>query len=202
MSRSDPVNPSSPNRSIIRVRADKVEQQILLALDQHLGPKTDASCETSTHQFIEGCIARVELNETNIRITLTDQTTRNVNHENVSIQWTPVSGRVYHDIIGGSRQSGEPAVRLDLKTRASLVRAVARSRVWANRMLSSELDVEQIAAMEERNIRSVQLMLPLAFLAPDIVTAAAEGKLPSGCGQRLLSGVPILWENQRAMVGD
>jgi hypothetical protein len=34
-----------------------------------------------------------------------------------------------------------------------------------------------------------------------IVTAAAEGKLRSGFGQRLLSDVPALWEDQHKMVG-
>jgi hypothetical protein len=91
--------------------------------------------------------------------------------------------------------------RLEIKTRASLLRAIARSRSWLNDILSVGLDVQAIAAREARTVRSVRLMLPLALVAPRIVTAAAEGKLPSGFGQRLLSDMPTLWEDQPKVLG-
>jgi hypothetical protein len=43
-------------------------------------------------------------------------------------------------------------------------------------------DVQQIAARQKCSARQVNLTISLAFLAPDLVTAAVEGRLPRGIG--------------------
>jgi site-specific DNA recombinase len=207
-----------PKQPIVRVRADEVEGRVVLALSEHAALSSNSkqrtgfsthsasqpmdqngSQDTSTEQ-LDRAAERVTLKDARIEIALTNDAARIVKRENISIHWNPRSAGVRHEIVGAPHQSSVPPVRLDLKTRASLVRGIARSRVWLETILANGLDLEAIAAKEKRSIRSVQLMLPLAFLAPHIITAAAEGTLPSGFGQRLLSDVPTLWEKQRAML--
>jgi hypothetical protein len=43
--------------------------------------------------------------------------------------------------------------------------------------------------------------ISLAFLAPDIVKAAIEGRLPRGIGVTRLRDAPVEWSRQHAMLG-
>jgi site-specific DNA recombinase len=61
--------------------------------------------------------------------------------------------------------------------------------------------VDQIAARETCSARQVNMTISLAFLAPDLVRAAIEGRLPRGIGIARLRDVPAEWSRQRAMLG-
>jgi len=50
--------------------------------------------------------------------------------------------------------------------------------------------VEQIAAREKCSVRKVNMTISLAFLAPDLVKAAIEGRLPRGIGVARLCDAP------------
>jgi hypothetical protein len=45
------------------------------------------------------------------------------------------------------------------------------------------------------------MMISLAFLAPDLVTAAMHGRLPRGVGVTRLIEAPIEWSRQWHMLG-
>jgi hypothetical protein len=45
------------------------------------------------------------------------------------------------------------------------------------------------------------MTISLAFLAPDLVKAAIEGRLPRGMGVARLSDMPAEWSRQRQMLG-
>ena len=45
------------------------------------------------------------------------------------------------------------------------------------------------------------MMISLAFLAPDLVTAAMHGRLPRGIGVRRLIDAPLEWSRQWHMLG-
>jgi site-specific DNA recombinase len=50
-------------------------------------------------------------------------------------------------------------------------------------------------------VRKVNLTLSLAFLAPDLVKAAIDGRLPHGMGVARLADLPAEWSRQRRMLG-
>ena len=59
-----------------------------------------------------------------------------------------------------------------------------------------------IAAREGKSERYVRMVLPLAFLAPDIVEIAASHRLPEGWGvSKLLADLPASWTGQRSALG-
>jgi hypothetical protein len=62
-------------------------------------------------------------------------------------------------------------------------------------------DVEQIAAREKCSVRKVNMTISLAFLAPDLIKAAIEGRLPGGIGVARLCDVPAGWSRQYQMLG-
>jgi site-specific DNA recombinase len=95
--------------------------------------------------------------------------------------------------------AGMPARSLD----HSLVLTVARARVWVDALRRGEYaDTAEIASKCDLSEPYVKRMLRLAFLAPDIVEAIAEGQQPRGLTlQRLLSPVPLAWAEQRRHFG-
>ena len=62
-------------------------------------------------------------------------------------------------------------------------------------------DAQGIAAREKRSIRHVNMTISLAFLAPGLVRAAVEGRLPRGIGVERLREQPAEWRQQFAALG-
>ena len=95
--------------------------------------------------------------------------------------------------------AGTPPRRLD----RSLVLAVARGRTWASALRRGEYaDTAEIAGKCGLGESYVRRILRLAFLAPDIVEAIAEGRQPRGLTlERVLSPVPFAWAEQRQRFG-
>jgi hypothetical protein len=50
-------------------------------------------------------------------------------------------------------------------------------------------------------VRQVNLTISLAFLAPDLVKAAVEGRLPRGIGVERLRDAPAEWSRQFETLG-
>jgi hypothetical protein len=49
-------------------------------------------------------------------------------------------------------------------------------------------------------MRKVNMTISLAFLAPDLITAAIEGRLPHGMGAARLCDLPAEWSRQHQML--
>ena len=88
------------------------------------------------------------------------------------------------------------------ETRAKLVASIARGRHWLDEIVTGAVtDVEQIAARENCGVRKVNMTISLAFLAPDLVKAAIEGRLPRGLGVARLCDCPAEWSRQYRILG-
>jgi hypothetical protein len=69
---------------------------------------------------------------------------------------------------------------------------------------NANANVESIAKREGCSVRQVNMTISLAFLAPALVKAAIEGRLPRGiCGIGVtrLRDAPVEWSRQQAMLG-
>ena len=88
------------------------------------------------------------------------------------------------------------------EARAALLHAIAKGRAWLDEIVSGQVSgTEAIAAREGCSERSVRMTLSLASLAPDIVRAGVEGRLPRGIGLSRLTNLPLSWSEQRAALG-
>src|SRR5262249_5882807 len=88
------------------------------------------------------------------------------------------------------------------ETRARLVIAIAKGRRWLNELMAgTATNVEQIAAAENCSVRQINMTISLAFLAPNLVQAAVEGRLPRGVGIANLRDAPAEWSLQYARLG-
>jgi hypothetical protein len=86
-------------------------------------------------------------------------------------------------VILQSTFSVKESMQVLIETGAKLVASIARGRRWLDEIAAGKLtDVEQIATREKCSVRKVNRTISLAFLAPDLVKAAVEGRLPRGIG--------------------
>ena len=80
--------------------------------------------------------------------------------------------------------------------------SIARGRRWLDELLAdANANAESIAKRERCSIRKVNMTISLAFLAPDLVKAAIEGRLPHGMGVARLADMPAEWSRQHQMLG-
>lgn len=120
----------------------------------------------------------------------------------ISVPWRKISARRRREIIVPS--TADPAdvrpIRADTRTR--LVTAIARGRLWLSQLQTGTVEtVKQIAEREKCSKRHVNMTISLTFLAPDLVKAAVEGRLPSGIGVARFLDPPAEWVRQRRLVG-
>lgn len=86
------------------------------------------------------------------------------------------------------------------RNRHTLLSAIARVHVWYDDLKSGV--VSSIPELACRENRSVWLNLSLAWLAPDIVRAALDGRLDATINATELAGaLPQNWQDQRSLVG-
>jgi hypothetical protein len=86
--------------------------------------------------------------------------------------------------------------------RARLVTAIARGRRWLDQLSSGAVtDAHQLAKRKRCTVRQVNLTLSLAFLAPQLVKAAVEGRLPRGINIERLRDPHAEWSRQFQELG-
>ena len=86
--------------------------------------------------------------------------------------------------------------------RAILIEALGNAHRWLDELLSDPRQtLETLASREGRTERSIRMTVSLAFLAPDIVKAAVEGRLPRGYGLKRLIDLPLAWPDQWRKLG-
>ena len=86
--------------------------------------------------------------------------------------------------------------------RAILIEAIRDAHRWLGELLfDPRLTLESIASREDKSERSIRMTLSLAFLAPEIVKAAVEGRLPRGFGLKRLVDLPMVWPDQWCALG-
>jgi len=100
-------------------------------------------------------------------------------------------------IPGSSTGSNEPD--------ANLVRLVAQTRFWFEELATGKTaSVYDIAELERLNTADVSRVLPLAFLAPDIITKILSGDQPAELTAyklKTIKALPSDWQAQRLALG-
>jgi site-specific DNA recombinase len=73
---------------------------------------------------------------------------------------------------------------------------------WLDDVVSGRATtVAQLCAREKCSARRVNMTISLAFLAPNLVIAAVEGRLPRGIGIERLRDPPREWSRQFEALG-
>jgi site-specific DNA recombinase len=98
-----------------------------------------------------------------------------------------------------SRSGTQPE---QFERRSRLVNAIAKGRRWLDDVVSGRVTaVQEICVQEGCSVRQVNMTISLAFLAPNLVKAAVEGRLPRGIGVERLRDPPTEWSRQFEALG-
>jgi site-specific DNA recombinase len=82
------------------------------------------------------------------------------------------------------------------------VSAIAKGRQWLDDVVNGRVTtVQEICIREKCSVRQVNMTISLAFLAPNLVKAAVEGRLPRGISVERLRDPPAEWSQQYEALG-
>jgi len=98
--------------------------------------------------------------------------------------------------------SPQSARRMRSENRTTSLASIVRGRAWLEELVNDSTTTAQtIAQREGCTTRKVNMMVSLAFLAPDLVEGAIAGTLPRGMGIVRLADLPAEWSKQHRMLG-
>lgn len=85
-----------------------------------------------------------------------------------------------------------------------LLRNIARAHNWRENLDTGKIaSVQEIAEQEKCTDRYVRKLLPLAYLAPDVIDSILEGNQPASLALKSLiqTRIPLSWSAQRNALG-
>jgi len=121
----------------------------------------------------------------------------------ISISWKKPPSKRRREILLPSNTTTNASYRpIRSDARERLIAAISQGRSWLDELVSgTSKDVTDIAARERRSVRWVNKRISLAFLAPSLVKAALDGKLPRGISHARLCDLPPEWSRQYRALG-
>jgi hypothetical protein len=180
--------------SIVRVPAPHVESLVAGAI-----AKQSPGCVASSADFRDR-IDRVTIGRAEINIQLSEAAEAGA--RTLTVPWTRPAPYRRREIIQGLADGKTSARPMRANARTILVEALTDAHRWVDELLSDPHQTpESLALREGKTQRSIWMTLSLACLAPDIVKAAVEGRLPRGFGLRRLTDLPMGWPDQWRALG-
>ena len=120
----------------------------------------------------------------------------------VTIPWTLRSPYRRREIFQGEGEASSTIRPMRVRDRAVFVEALGDAHRWLDELTRHPDDTTAtIAIREDKTERSIRMTLSLAFVAPPLVAAAIEGRLPRGFGVKRLMDLPMVWPQQWTALG-
>ena len=188
--------------TVSRIPADEIEALVAKSVRDHLNEPTEIEDAILVHNQV----ARIEVQSDRLVIELTNakgvdrkqKRSRNV----IEVPWRKTPSTRRRELLLPDSASPQEARPIRSENRALLVASIARGRRWLDELMTDPTaNTESIAKREDCTVRKVNMTISLAFLAPDLVKAAIDGRLPHGMGVARLCDLPVEWSRQRQMLG-
>jgi site-specific DNA recombinase len=185
--------------SVARVPAAKIEAVVLDALRRHIGH--DAPIDNT--ELIATYVRRIEVRRTEIAISLLseDHASEDEQGTPLTVPWSKTPHRIHREVIAPEGASRIQVLPIRSDTRTKLVTAIARGQAWLSEIEAGTATIDGIASREACSKRHVNMTISLAFLAPSLIKAAVEGRLPHGIGVARLFDAPVGWSRQHQILG-
>ena len=188
--------------TVSRIPADEIEALVAKSVRGHLNDPTEIADAILVHNHV----ARVEVQSDRLVIELTNakgvdrkqKRSRNV----IEAPWRKTPSTRRREVLLPESASPQESRPIRSENRALLVASIARGRRWLDELIADPTaNAESIAKREDCTARKVNMTISLAFLAPDLVKAAIDGRLPHGMGVARLCDLSVEWSRQRQMLG-
>jgi site-specific DNA recombinase len=190
--------------SVARVSAEVIEELVIKSLQQRFSFEQ----QTDVRALVNAHVSRVEIRSDEIVVHLAQVEETSASGQPIAsgkalhIPWKKAPSKRRREILlpeGIPWQQDRP---IRSENRATLVTSIAQGRRWLDElMIDATATTESIAKREGCSARKVNMTISLAFLAPDLVKAAIEGRLPHGMGVTRLTDLPAEWSRQYQMLG-
>ena len=146
---------------------------------------------------IHAAIERVTVHASEIVIVLDDACVNEVEVRTLTLPFAPTPTRRKRQIVLRTEASDEPSRAMRANARSHFKVAMGDARRWLDELTADPgQTIEAIAARAHRSPRSFRMTLSLAFLSPELVKAALEGRLPRGLNAGRMTELPMLWSDQ------
>jgi DNA invertase Pin-like site-specific DNA recombinase len=218
---SAPLNHGAPGKpgSLSRVPAQEVERAVVDMIHERLFKRScnsdweqpDTANPAPNHRaLVDAHLQRIVVSRQSVAITF-KPVLRSDNDESDPGERTPdtVIASLHRknrnprcEIIDASDGTQDASLGMRGDSRQVLLQAIAKARTWARDLIEGRVaDTSAIAEREGRSERYVRATLPLAFLAPDIVTAIIANTVPEDFGiSKLTVHLPYSWAQQRQIL--
>ena len=197
--------------SVTRVPATEIEDVVLKSLNAYLRHQSGMPTITGQSAIAEA-IDRIDVYKDRLAVRLRSRESPGTTEladdiaptddRLLSVPWQKPPSKRFRQILlphGSSRNEVRPERP---ERRLRLVSAIARGRRWLDEMISGSVtNAEQIASRERCSVRHVNMTISLALLAPKLVRAAVEGRLPRGINIARLRDAPAEWSRQFEALG-
>jgi hypothetical protein len=195
--------------AIIRVPAPEIETAAVKALEEHHLSEGESTSDR-TRLFAD--VARIEVRKSALALWRkapggkqpeadADQFAPMDRVPSLLIPWTKPPSKRFKDILLPPAIERHRVRPIKFERRAALLKSIARGRAWLDEIISNSTTVEAIAAREKCSVRHVNMTISMAFIAPGLVKAAVEGRLPRGIGVAALRDMPAEWSLQFDRLG-
>jgi hypothetical protein len=205
---SSALSQGRPVGSVTRVSAREIESVVIRALREHHPDWGALEAPTLVAESVD----RIVVRDTTLDITLLTDTKGLANDyteerdlsapaaATLALSWKRAPRRRRREIIVSNSTQDTRPIRAE--TRAILVRSIALGRRWLQQIVDgSAAGPDEIADLEGCSKRHIMMMISLSFLAPDLVRAAMDGRLPRRIGVTRLTDAPMEWSRQWHMLG-
>jgi site-specific DNA recombinase len=196
--------------SVSRVPAADIEDTVVKSLKAHLAAKQDGSTSCAMGledrdaiaELVAGIIVHKYRLIVRFKSDNADEGSDSQDDQSLSIPWHKPPSKRSRQILLPHNASRSDVRPEQFERRARLVSAIARGRRWLDDVVSGRVaTVAELCAREKCTVRQVNMTISLAFLAPNLVKAAVEGRLPRGIGVERLRDPPTEWSRQFEALG-
>ena len=176
--------------TIARVSAPEIEAVVVDAL--RAAYPDDAAL--ADRALIEAQVERVTLGAGSIVMHPTSDLA-----SPIEIAWSRPAPRGRREILASQGSEGHDR-GIKAQARTVLLRSIGLGRRWLDEVLGG-VTIDEIADRERCTKRHVADTLPLAFLAPGLVRAVIEARLPRGISTRSIAEPELEWSRQWTTLG-
>jgi hypothetical protein len=192
------------------VPAADIEDVVVKFLKEHLAANQDKSTTSAVcpgdrealAQLVAGIVVHRNRLIVQFKSDHTDEASDCSDDRTLTIPWQKPPSKRSRQILLPHNASRSDVRPEQFERRARLVSAIARGRRWLDDVVSGRITtIAELCTREKCSVRQVNMTISLAFLAPNLVKAAIEGRLPRGIGVERLRDPPTEWSRQFEALG-
>ena len=188
--------------SVRRVPAAEVEALVVRSVREHLKLLEPIDDPSLAYTYVE----RVEVRPERLVIQLARASDAGSQRPGdgavLQVPWQKTTSTRRREVLLPQGTVPQQVRPIRSETRTTLIASIARGRGWLDELVAgATATTESIAKRESCSVRKVNMTISLAFLAPDLVKAAIDGRLPHGMGVVRLADLPAEWSRQHEILG-